>query len=244
MDIGKALTFITEDERYLEKLGIGVALLLISGIASVAFVGVLGSFILMGYSLRLLKNVRDGVEKPLPEWNQWGDDLTRGFKLMVVGLVWALPILVLVVPLAIGGGMADSNTEAAQVFGGLILFGATCLIAIYAIFVAVMMPGMTIAFAKDETIRSGLQITEISRRTMKNLGQVVIASLVSWAAGAVFGIVAMVGGLLLCIVGLVVTVPLSGLVTMLFQYHLFGQLARELPIDDASASTGMSVTNT
>ena len=42
MDIGKALTFITEDERYLEKLGIGVALLLISGIASVAFVGVLG----------------------------------------------------------------------------------------------------------------------------------------------------------------------------------------------------------
>ena len=41
MDIGKALTFISEDERYLEKLGIGVALLLISGIASFAFVGVI-----------------------------------------------------------------------------------------------------------------------------------------------------------------------------------------------------------
>ncbi len=32
MDIGKAVTFITEDERWLEKLGIGVALLLITGV--------------------------------------------------------------------------------------------------------------------------------------------------------------------------------------------------------------------
>ncbi len=243
MDIGKALTFITEDERYLEKLGIGVALLLISAVASIAFVGVLGSFILMGYGLRLLKNVRDGVEKPLPEWDQWGDDLVRGFKLIVVGFVWSLPMIVLAVPLAIGAGIADNGGDTAQVFGSLILFGATCLMALYGVFVAVMTPGYTIAFAKDENIRSGLQITEITRWTLKNIGQVVIAGLVSWAAGAVFGIVGMIGGMILCVIGLVVTVPLAGLVATLFQQHLFGQLAREFPLDDTLSSTGMSVTN-
>lgn len=243
MDIGKALTFITEDERYLEKLGIGIALILISGVASIAFVGILGSFILLGYGLRLLKNVRDGVEKPLPEWDQWGDDLVRGFKLAVVGFVWALPLLVLAIPLAIGAGIADSGGDAAQVFGSLILFGASCLMALYGIFVAVMTPGYTIAFAKDETIRSGTQITEITRWTMQNIGQVVIAGLVSWAAGAVFGIVGMVGGLILCVIGLIVTLPLAGLVTTLFQQHLYGQLAREFPLNGGVSSAEMSVTN-
>jgi uncharacterized membrane protein len=40
------------------------------------------------------------------------------------------------------------------------------------------------------------------------------------------GITAMLAGLLLCGVGLIVTMPLSTLVIMLFQHHLYGQLAR------------------
>jgi uncharacterized membrane protein len=41
------------------------------------------------------------------------------------------------------------------------------------------------------------------------------------------GITAMLAGLLLCGVGLIVTMPLSTLVIMLFQHHLYGQLARQ-----------------
>lgn len=244
MDIGKALTFITEDERYLEKLGIGVALLLISAVASIAFIGILGGFILAGYSVRLLKNVRDGMEKPLPEWDQWSDDLVRGFKLAVVGFVWALPIIVLSIPLGLGASLMDNHSNAAGAVGGIITFGATCLMALYGVFMAVMIPGYTIAFAKDESIRSGLQITEITQWTLQNIGQVVIASLVGWAAGAVFGILGMIGGLILCVVGLVVTLPLAGLVTTLFQHHLYGQLAREYPPTGNRSTTDMSVTNT
>lgn len=244
MDIGKALTFITEDERYLEKLGIGVALLLISAVASFAFIGILGGFILAGYSLRLLKNVRDGVEKPLPEWDQWSDDLVRGFKLTVVGFVWALPIIVLSLPLVVGASLMDQSNNAAGAVGGIITFGTSCLMALYGVFLAVMMPGYTIAFAKDESIRSGLQITDVTRWTLQNIGQVVIASLVGWAAGAVFGIVGMIGGFILCVVGLIVTLPLAGLVTTLFQHHLYGQLAREFPPTSSNSEGGMSVTNT
>ena len=92
MDIAKALTFITEDERWVEKLAIGVGIILVSGLLTPMLIGLLGFFIIAGYSIRLLQNVRDGQPRPLPEWNQWSEDFVRGFKIAVVTLIWALPI--------------------------------------------------------------------------------------------------------------------------------------------------------
>jgi hypothetical protein len=51
-------------------------------------------------------------------------------------------------------------------------------------------------------------------------------------------IVAGITGLLLCIIGLIVTVPLGTLVTYLFQYHLYGQLAREFPMAGKTGDHG------
>lgn len=243
MDIGKAVTFITEDERWLEKLGIGVALLLITGVASMAIVGIVGGFILVGYMLRLLQNVRDGQATPLPEWNQWGEDLTRGFKLFLVGLVWGLPLIVFIVPLVIGGIIADSGGNTSEGLGIIIIMCSTCLMSLYGLFLAVMTPGYTIAFAKDETVRSGLQITAVWHWTMRHLGPVVIAALVSMAFGAVLAILSL-AGVIACVIGVVVTVPLAVLVSMAFQYHLYGQLAREFPLDVNAAVDGtVSMTN-
>jgi hypothetical protein len=58
MDIAKALTFITEDERWLEKLAIGVGIVLISSFLAPLLIGLLGFFIVAGYAIRLLQNVR------------------------------------------------------------------------------------------------------------------------------------------------------------------------------------------
>ena len=80
MDIGKALTFVTEDPRWKEKIAIGTAVILISGLLSVILIGILGYFIVAGYTVRLLQNVRDGKSAPLPEWDEWAEDLTRGFR--------------------------------------------------------------------------------------------------------------------------------------------------------------------
>ena len=98
MDIGRALTYFSEDERWVEKTAIGTGLLLISTLLSIALIGVLGYFILFGYLVRLLQNVRDEVQPVLPEWDQWGDDLVRGVKLACVYLVWALPIILIFFP--------------------------------------------------------------------------------------------------------------------------------------------------
>jgi MFS family permease len=227
MDIAKALTFITEDERWLEKLAIGVGIVLVSSFLAPLLIGLLGFFIVAGYAIRLLQNVRDGQPRPLPEWNQWSEDFVRGLKIAIVTLIWALPLFVVVVPMGVGVALADSGREAAEIFGGLILFGSLSLTVLYGLVVALLTPGFTIAFARDEEIRSGLQLTEIWQWTQQHLGQVLLIGIVYLAASFALGITAMLAGLLLCGVGLIVTMPLSTLVIMLFQHHLYGQLARE-----------------
>ena len=80
MDIGRALTYFSDDERWVEKTAIGTGLILISSLLLVALIGFLGYFILFGYLVRLIQNVRDEVHPVLPEWDRWGDDLVRGGK--------------------------------------------------------------------------------------------------------------------------------------------------------------------
>lgn len=239
MDIAKALTFITEDERWVEKLAIGVGIILVSGLLTPMLIGLLGFFIIAGYGIRLLQNVRDGQPRPLPEWNQWSEDFVRGFKIAVVTLIWALPIFVVVVPMGIGAALADSGRDAAEVFGSLIIFGGICLTMLYGLIVAFLTPGFTIAFARDEEIRSGLQLTEIWQWTQQNLGQVLLVGIIYLAASFALSLAAMLVGALLCGVGLIATIPLSILVTMLFQHHLYGQLARGIPRSTPATAVGL-----
>ena len=83
MEISKSISYITEDPRWQQKLLIGTGVIIASTIFSVVLIGLIGFIIFAGYCVRLLQNVRDGQSYPLPEWDQWGEDLARGFKLAV-----------------------------------------------------------------------------------------------------------------------------------------------------------------
>lgn len=232
MDVARSFNYIAEDEKWLEKLATGTVLLIVSIILSSVLIGVLGTFIAIGYAIRLLQNVRDGKSKPLPEWNDWGQDLVRGFKLSVVGVIWSLPALLFGIPVAIGGALTDGGGSG-EFVGVAILMCGMCLIFLYAIAVALMSPGFTIAFACNERIMDGLQVSAIWRWTQENLGQVILVVLVYIGVSIAVAILAPIVGLLLCIVGLLVTIPLGTLLLYLVEFHMFGQLAREFPMCDA-----------
>lgn len=235
MDIVKALSFIPEEDRYVEKLAIGTGLVLVSYIFSVALVGVIGFFILAGYGLRLFRNVQAGKSQVLPEWDDWSGDLTRGFKWTIVGVIWSLPAVVFAIPMAIGGGLVDGYSEAGQVFGVLLLVCMGTMTFLYSLFVALITPGYTIAFARDERISSGLQLTPIWQWTRANIGQVIVAALAIFIVSFGLVLLAMLLGTLACFIGLVVTMPLVYVVIVLFQSHLYGQLARSYPFDGVPA---------
>lgn len=225
MDIGKSFTFLTEDERWLTKLGIGVALVLISSLLSVILIGFLGFFILAGYNVRLVQNVRDGNPRPLPEWDRWGDDLALGVKLVVAILIYTVPVLIIAIPMALGAILAGRGDGAVPSGLALMLCGGILAI-VYAVALTVALPGIVVAFARDGSIATALEFNTIYTWTRDRLGLVLVVLLVGWGVSAIATPLAMLAGTLLCGIGLVVTIPLAVLVPLLVQSHLHGQLAR------------------
>jgi hypothetical protein len=229
MDYARALTFLWEDPRWKEKLTIGTVVMLLSLALTPVLIGIVGILIVMGYGVRVLQNVRDGQQYPLPEWDQWSDDLSRGFKLAVVSLVWALPAVLLSIPIVMGGVMMGFGDENASDFlmgiGGLTFGLGYCLVFIFGLFYALVTPGFTVWYARNEQISDGLKLTEIWQWTRSNLGSVILVMLAYLVASFIISTVASIAGVLLCVIGLIVTVPLGTLATYLYQYHLIGQLA-------------------
>jgi len=217
MEFIKALTFVTDDPRWKEKVAIGSVLALLSFL-------IVPVFILLGYSVRLIQNMRAGSALPLPDWEEWSGDLVRGFKLTVVYLVWSLPLLLVALPMAVGGILADSDS-AIQVVGITLVVASSCLTLFYAILVTLATPGFVLWFARDERIRSGLQLSQIFGWTRGHLGDVILFMLAYVVASFVISAVAGIVGTLLCLVGLIVTVPLAVFLLYLYQFNLLGQLA-------------------
>lgn len=255
IDYGKAFSFFTADERWLEKLGIGVGVYIASILAAL-LVAIVPSFIvyaivpwpvaaniasgltyylsivlLVGYGLRLMQNVKHGIERPLPEWNDWGNDLIRGFKLVIVALIWALPLLIFAIPSAIGTAMSNNYQDATSFFGGMLLLCGGCLSFLYTLFLALAAPGYTQAFMQDEQIQSGLRFEKIFRWTQQHIGPVATVAIVTFLATIILFFLGVIAGPILLCVGWIITIPLGILLPLLIQYHLYGQLARAYPLD-------------
>ncbi len=229
MDYARALSFFLDDPKWKTKTVIGSGLVLASMALSIVLVGLLGFAILGGYSMRLLQNVRDGKEHPLPEWDNWGGDLLLGLKYAVVAIVWALPVFVFMI-LYFGSvfamaGIGSTEYSAAGMAIMPLLYCILSLVVVYSLMLTVFSPGFTIALAQDEHIGSGFQFGEIWRWTRSHLGQVLIVALLLIGGGSVIGQIAFYGGLLMCFIGLIVTVPLSVFAYSIFAFHLYGQLA-------------------
>ena len=231
MDIGRALTYFSEDDRWVEKTAIGTGLLLISTLFLVMLIGIPGYFVLWGYLVRLVQNVRDNADPVLPEWDQWGDDLVRGMKLACVYLVWALPLvpvsvsLVVIRAVILGTGTA-SYAHLENDASALYMLCSLCLSLLFGIAYVVLQPALAIAFARNEEIRDGLRVSEIWNWIRGNIDKVVIVGLLTMMASLILTTVGSIVGVLLCFIGTVVTLPLSQMIVYFFQSHLYGQLAR------------------
>ncbi|HHB91250.1 MAG TPA: DUF4013 domain-containing protein [Anaerolineae bacterium] len=205
MDIGKSFGYVFEDKKWIEKV-------LIGGLVSI--IPILGHILLLGYFVELVRNVRQHQPEPLPEWDNWGEKLAEGVKLLIIMLVWSLPLIILFfvafVPLFFATD-SDSGT-----FLSIILFCFNCLLFLYAIVVALAAPSITIRFAETGELGAGFQIGDILAFTKEHVGQILLVVIVSWVVYMIAGLV----GMLLCGIGLLFTMFWAGLV----YYHMVGQI--------------------
>ena len=110
MDIGKSFGYAFEDDQWIPKILIAAAILL-GGIVLGIFVipAFLAAFLLSGYGVEITRRVINGNPQVLPEWDNWGDLIIDGLKVWVIGIVYALPMILVSMCLGIPG--ADSNGE-------------------------------------------------------------------------------------------------------------------------------------
>ncbi len=206
MDIGKSFGFVFEDKKWIEKVLIGGILMLVP---------ILGSILMLGYAVELVRNVRKHEMEPLPEWDKWGEKITDGLKLLIIYFLWSLPLVILgfiiMIPLAITG---DSDTG--STIAGLFSTCFGCFAFLYAIVVWLATPGLVIKFAETGEFSDGLKFGEILNFTKEHLGQIFVVIVVSWLVYMLAGLF----GTLLCIIGLVFTMFWASLV----QYHMIAQI--------------------
>lgn len=211
-DFAKPFTFVFEDPRWVQKV-------LIGGLFYLAAFVLVGWFFVLGYVARLTRNVIAGSPRPLPEWDDLGDYFGEGLRLFGVGLVYVLPIIVLVglliTPAAI---MSAIEREDVQAVGGLFASCSTCLIIPIAFALMFFMPASMLRVIAEERFGAAFEFGAIWAFIKANIGNYLLA-IVIYIICQHF--IAGLGVFLFCI-GFVFTAFWS----LLISAHAFGQVYR------------------
>lgn len=156
MDYGKAFTFPQQDPDWLKKWGIAGALSLIP---------IVGGLITAGYGVEVTRRVIQNDPQPLPEWNDFGGFLRKGFGVLVIALVHMLPLILLVtcavVPVVVLSSASDSgNGDMIATMASLVSACVGCLATLYALIAGLMLQPAIARYAVTDQISAGLRFGE------------------------------------------------------------------------------------
>jgi Protein of unknown function (DUF4013) len=229
MDIGKSFSYVFEDPRWVSKVAIGGAILLVGTILIflVALPTLAALIIVFGYMLTTIKNVSEGSASPLPEWNDFGGFFMKGLYAAIGAIVVFLPAIVLVCCVVLAsmamGGVAGSNNGNANAATGplsIVVFCFQCIYILYTIVATIYLYAPLTRFAQNGQLSTFWDLRGNFAFIQSNLGGYVIALIITLVAGFIGEL-----GFILCIIPGFFTWFWSYLVTA----HVFGQLARGAP---------------
>ncbi|MEM7332033.1 MAG: DUF4013 domain-containing protein [Chloroflexota bacterium] len=219
MDIAKSFTYIFDDEKWIGKIGIGVAATLLSFL-------IIPIFLIPGWLAATTRNVMDGKEHPLADWDDWGQLLKDGFSIVIASLVYSAPFIILFIIAFIAtigfGGLSEVSEEAAAV-GLFATWGIVmCVGAIMGLALLIISPIITIQYVRTNELAACFRFGEIIQLIQDNLGDVFLLAIIPFGIGLVVSFITVIP----CIgwiVGLVVAPYQSAVLG-----HLYGQFANKL----------------
>ncbi len=94
---------------------------------------------------------------------------------------------------------------------------------LWGLVLALFTPAIYARVARTERFASAFELGKLWSFTRDNIGNVVIALLLTWVAGLIATVIASLGIIALGI-GLLVSIPFANLWQYLVQAHLFGQI--------------------
>lgn len=202
MDIGRAFSFVFDDERWLNKVLLG---------GLISLIPLIGQFVVAGYGFTVTRNLLRGSERPLPEWNEFGDMLVRGLFGALIQMVYALPVALLVACFATSvslGAAAGGENGGGAIAGTL----ALCLfpLMLIGIFVLSVLGYAAVGrYLATDDVGAAFQVGEVVASVRNHLTPWLMLLLLGILAGVVasLGILALGVGVLFtsfyaqCVIG-------------------------------------------
>ena len=210
-DFGKPFTFVFDDPRWLQKIGIG-------GLFYLAAFFIIGWFFILGYCARLARNVIAGEQNPLPEWDDLGGYFAEGARLIGVAIVYILPLVIVAMVLIIPSiAMSATDNEAAQVIGSGMAGCLWCLMVPMSLAVMIFMPASLLFTVVEQRFGAAFEFGRVWPFIKNNIGNYLLAVVIYLIARFLGGF-----GMILFCVGVVFTAFWAMLVTT----HAFSQVYR------------------
>lgn len=224
MDLAKAFTYITEDERWISKLLIA----LIVTFFSFLFVPI---FFLIGYSVAITRNVKAGVEKPLPEWDDWGKLFMDGLYVFLAQLVYTLPFWLLmcvatIVTVVAGNAPTNAQDLAAAAMGTTILI-ISCLGFLFAIALFFISPAIIVQYVLTDEFGACFRFGDVLGIARQSIGDILMVFLATFGAGLAVSVVTGVLVIIPCvgwILAPIISIAVGPYLTAVTG-HLYGQIA-------------------
>lgn len=207
MDFGKSLTYPFDDSEWVTKFLIGGLLSLIPIV----------NLIVLGYVLKVIKNVAEGVEHPLPNWDDFEGFFVAGLMATLATVVWALPMFLLGAMLAVTAAISRNGGSQELSAFWVCSMGVSCLMMLYGLFVGALLPAAYTKYAISGQIAAFFRLADIWQFISDNLGNYVISLLFVCVASLIASL-----GVIACGIGIVFTEFWS----MLVGPYLWGQMAR------------------
>lgn len=222
MNVGRAISYVTEDPDWVRKVLIGGAIMLVSSIGMFLVVGIIGFFLLLGYALEIVRRVYYGVDTPLPEWTDIGEYILSGLILTGGIMLWTMPFAVLMaVGITISAMQSPAGGTAAALASFLLVPPLLVAVSVFIVPILIGRYAVKRQFAAMFDLRELL--AEARRAFVPSLILAVGAVIASTVAQ--FGVVAF-------FIGVFVTSWYAYLVIA----HLTGQVYREARRSDGLAT--------
>jgi hypothetical protein len=199
MDIGYAFSFPFKDENWIKKL-------LIFGV--ITLIPIVGMFVLMGFMADVVRRTLNDDPILMPDLD-FGRQLSTGFRLFVVSLIYALPALILMalayIPPVIGASMKGDNAETIAAIMSFFMLCCMGIMFLYIIFIGFLIPIALVKSILEGTIGAGLKFGEIFAILKAGFLNYLIVLLVTGIGSSILNSI----GSAVCGVGVLLTMPYS-----------------------------------
>jgi hypothetical protein len=230
MDFARAFTYVFEDQDWLKKVGIAGLIMLIP---------FLGQIVVLGWMLEITRRVINNEAQPLPDWSDFSGHAMRGLQGFVVGLVYALPIILIS---GCGGTLigfataaADSGDLGAAMVSVASLFSIclNCFTFIFSLALGLVLPAALGRFAATNQLSSAFQFAEVFGLLRSSIGPYLLVLVGAIASSFVGGL-----GVIACVIGMVFTYAYA----MAVNGHFYGQAYKVATANAGPSDMSTSVT--